>query len=160
DRVDVGDLLEERQVDEVVRGDAGCEPQRDADVAPLDGGEQVRQVGRAGRPAGDEGHVATDDDLRLLVVGRDHVGGRQHVDVALRLERGEQQGVGRYLLAVGRRTVWLLAAAKMRPGSDVGLLTAVPSAERFTWPNPTLVPPRLPAPCSSIPSERSLSVVA
>ena len=57
-------------------------------------------------------------------------------------------------------TVWLLAAAKMSPGSDVGLLTAVPRAERFTWPKPTVDPPRDAAPCSSIPSERSLSVVA
>ena len=75
------------------------EPQRDADVVAFDGGEEVRQVGRAGRAAGDEGHVAADDDLGLLVVGGDHVGSGQHVDVALRLERAEQHGVCRHLLA-------------------------------------------------------------
>ena len=54
--------------------------------------------------------------------------------------------------------MWLLAAARINPGSDVGSDTAVPSALRFTCPKPTLLP-AAPAPRNSIPSAWSLSAV-
>src|SRR5207245_2093048 len=89
-RVDVGDLLEEGEAHEVVGGDLRRHAQRDADVVALDGGEEVGQVGRAGGPAGDEGDVAADHDLRFLVVGGDDVGGREDVHVGVGLKRGQE----------------------------------------------------------------------
>src|SRR5439155_9285692 len=98
-RVDVGDLLEEGEAHEVVGGDLRRHAQRDADVVALDSGEQVGEVGGAGGAAGDEGHVPADHDLRLLVVGGDDVGGGEDVHVGVGLQRGQEHGVRRHLLA-------------------------------------------------------------
>src|SRR5439155_1392171 len=60
----------------------------------------------------------------------------------------------------GSVTMWLLAAARMRPGSDVGSLSAPPGGnERFALASPRC--PSSPVPAwNSTPSERSLSIVA
>ena len=69
---------------------------------PLDGGEQVLEVRGAGGATRDERHVTADDDLRLLVVGGDHVRRGEHVQVGVGLEGRQQHRVRRHFTAVGQ----------------------------------------------------------
>jgi hypothetical protein len=92
--VHAGGLLVDHHLDGAVLADLRAHAQRQAHVLALVGLERVDAVGGAagvGVAAGDEGHVAPDDDLGLLVVQRHQVGRGQHVAGARALQEVGQR---------------------------------------------------------------------
>ena len=83
---DLGDLLEDVQAERVALADLGRDPERDADVLPIDVdrlGEVVTTRRRLG-PAGHDRDVVANNDLGLFVVRGEDVGRGHDVDVVVR----------------------------------------------------------------------------
>ena len=74
-----GDLLLDLKPNQIIFQDLRSQLEGDADVLSFDSDE--RTAGDALRLSCGEGPVFTPDDLGLLIVGRQHMGGRQDIGV-------------------------------------------------------------------------------